>query len=165
MRQLRRCLLFARKTTPCNSISQTTPRRSKRNSYILQFITIILLSVLVINLGYGFEGFGQRLGDFPFLSSTLTRPRESGQSAYPNHPNPLLRRLYHARQNRFEHSWIGTLPLPLPRHYLLGFDEQSFETNPQLEKTLPDFSVGTGYPVYLRGELRTTKNPAIPHIN
>ena len=152
-------LLFARKITPSKSISQITPHRIKRNSYLCQFLTIILLSVLVINLGYGFEGFGQRLGDFPFLSSTLTRLRENGQSAYPNHPNPLLKRLYHARQNRFEDSWIGTLRLPLPRHYVLGFDEQSFETNPQLEKTLPDFSVGTGYPVYLREELRTTKHP------
>jgi hypothetical protein len=50
------------------------------------------------------------------------------------------------RQNRFEGTWLGALPAPVPEQYLLGLDEQRFESNPGLP--------GGGYAVYLRGVIR-----------
>lgn len=119
---------------------------ARRPQIVLQAILMPVLSILVINVGYGFEGTGKLLGGFPFLSLDLTVPRTGGTPA--RHPAPLLQQQYLTRQNRFEGTLLGALPVPLPKHYVLGFDEQRFETNTGL-------ATG-GYPVYLRGELRRT---------
>ena len=93
----------------------TTPRLS-------QLAAIFILALYLLNLGYGFDGTLSRLGDYTFVSETLsgTEPGEPG--------------------NRFTDTWLAPLPVPVPRQYLLGFDlqKQDFE----------DF----GQPSYLRGE-------------
>jgi hypothetical protein len=140
--------------------SRSSPSRIEKYKPLLHGALMFVVSILVINAGYGFEGTCRTLGRFPFVSSALTRSRTTGQSPYPNHPDTrVMRPLYRARQNRFEGTWLGVLPVPLPEHYVLGFDEQSFETNPNLERDLAGFSRGTGYPAYLRGELHLTKDP------
>ena len=119
---------------------------------------ILALSILIINLGYGFEGTGQPLGRFEFGSRSLTRPRPPGMSS-PSSPNQLLELAWHYRVNRFRGTVLDGLPVPLPRHYVLGFDEQKIETeglpkyfgNPDLPRD--DGDVG-GYAVYLNGDLR-----------
>jgi 4-amino-4-deoxy-L-arabinose transferase-like glycosyltransferase len=92
-----------------------------------QLIAILGLSVYVINLGYGFVGSGERLGDLPFISRFLTA--ESGPSG-----DGL-------RVNRFAGTWLGALRVPVPRDYALGIDRQRF-----------DFE--RGYWSYLAGEWR-----------
>jgi len=72
------------------------------------------LGVYVINLGYGFEGSGERLGDYAFVSCAL-----SGQAAYPRDAQPTA--------NRFAGSWLGRIPVPLPRNYVLGIDRQKLD--------------------------------------
>lgn len=69
------------------------------------------LSLLVLNLGYGFEGSSSRLDSYRFHSAILSdvRPwqkavREGG--------------------SRFAGTWLGSLPLPLPRNYMKGIDKQ-----------------------------------------
>jgi hypothetical protein len=140
--------------------SRSSASRAERFTPLLHGALMFVLSILTINAGYGFEGTCRPLGSFPFISSALTRSRTTGQSPYPSHPDArIMRPLYRARQNRFEGTWLGALPVPLPEHYVLGFDEQSFETNPNLERDLAGFSRGTGYPAYLRGELHLAKDP------
>ena len=46
-----------------------------------QFICMMVLSVLVVNAGYGFEGSFQRLGQFRFQTMTLTGRRRSEKCA------------------------------------------------------------------------------------
>ena len=119
---------------------------------------IVALSVLIIDIGYGFEGVGQPLGRFEFASRSLTHTRPDGQAS-PRSNNPLLDSAWRYRVNRFRGTWLEQLPAPLPRHYLLGFDEQKLETegipsyffNPSLPH---DDSVQQGYSVYLNGVLR-----------
>jgi hypothetical protein len=113
------------------------PRRRR-----LLFVPLIALALL--NLGYLFDGTGQALGSFPFLSPALTKPRSGG--VVPHREARFYQMLYEQRQNRFEGSFLGPLPVPLPREYLLGLDEQAFEANPGLP--------GGGYAVALRGEIR-----------
>lgn len=107
-------------------------------------LVIPALALLVLNAGYGFEGSGRPLGSFAFLSPDLTRPRTGGE--IPDHPNALYRLLYSQRENRFARTLIGRLPTPLPAQYVLGFDDQRFESKIGLP--------GGGYAVYLCGEIR-----------
>jgi hypothetical protein len=67
----------------------------------------LVLAVAVINAGYLFEGCFHKLGDYPFVSQALTTEDETG----------------HAR-NRFAGSWLGAVPVPLPRNFVSGIDVQ-----------------------------------------
>jgi Dolichyl-phosphate-mannose-protein mannosyltransferase len=123
-----------------------------------QWVAMVVLSVLVIDAGYAFEGVGTPLGKFEFASRSLTAPVPPGM-ARPESPNKILEAAWTYRVNRFRLTPLGVVPSPLPRHYLLGFDEQKIETEgiPEyfLFPNLPhDDSKTTGYPVYLNGELR-----------
>jgi len=125
-----------------------------------QCAVLLGLSVLVIDAGYAFEGVGQRLGSFEFASGSLTGPVPPGM-ARPRSENAILEGAWRYRVNRFRGTVLGNLPVPLPRHYLLGFDEQKIETEGMpayfLDSRLtPDDTRTTGYSVYLDGVLRRT---------
>lgn len=68
-----------------------------------------LIAVYVINLGYLFEGSGTKLGQLPFLSQALAGDLSSRESQ---------------TGNRFSDSWLGEVPVPLPKNYVLGIDMQ-----------------------------------------
>ncbi len=129
-----------------NRTRRPGPAGPRPSVALAQGASILAFSILVINAVYGFEGTGQPLGGFPFLSFDLTVPRTGGVP--PRHESPFHQALYSTRQNRFEGTWLGRLPVPLPKHYVLGFDELRFESNPGLP--------GAGFAVYLRGEVRRT---------
>lgn len=86
---------------------------------------MFLLSLLIVNVGYEYEGSGQALGNYRFQSTMWTGlplediPRTGG--------------------NRFADSWVGALPVPLPRNYVQGSDTQWYDFERGLES-------------YLRGE-------------
>ena len=73
---------------------------------IAMLTSILLGSIWVINVGYGFEGTGTRLGEFKFVSKLLTDP-EAGRY-----------------RNRFSESLIAVLPIPFPSNYVTGIDTQ-----------------------------------------
>jgi hypothetical protein len=87
------------------------------------------ISIYVLNLGYGFEGTFTRLGDFQFVSAALAAEGDGERARVQG-------------GNRFADSWLAGLPVPLPKHYVLGIDLQKrdFENYDQ--------------PSYLRGEFR-----------
>jgi hypothetical protein len=118
---------------------------------------IVFLSILTINLGYGFEGTGRRLGSFGFASrSFLTKP---GFTPGKNE-NPLINLAWKHRVNRFRGTWLAGLPAPFPEHYLVGFDEQKIEADGipliWMDPTATNPDAVTGYTVYLDGVLRRT---------
>jgi hypothetical protein len=133
----------------------------------LHALLVLALSVLVIDVGYAFEGVGIPLGDYEFTCQTLTRPVPPGVQR-PRHHDPLLDGAYHYRINRFRGTWLGRLPVPLPRYYLLGFDYQKIEAEgipnrfflfheggeAQVREAGAAAGELMGYPVYLDGELR-----------
>jgi hypothetical protein len=98
-------------------------------------------SILFLNAGYLFEGTAAPLGSFPFLSQTLTRPLSTGEvnPDVASTNNLTYRDIYARRVNRFRGTWLGSIPVPLPYHYLAGFDEQKFEAEGK-------------YPMYMRGQ-------------
>jgi hypothetical protein len=125
----------------------------------LHGLLMIVLTILVIDIGYQFEGVGDRLGDFEFASGTLTREIKPGTMHRPTSENDLLRIAWQYRINRFRGTPLASLPMPLPRYYLRGFDEQKLEAEGIPKRFLPrregEVSDGVaGYHVYLNGEMR-----------
>ena len=84
------------------------------------------IGLYVLNLGYAFEGSGQRLGEFEFVSRLFAGEKES-----PNEPS-----------NRFRGTVLEKLPVPFPKNFLLGIDIQQ-----------RDFE-NLGKPSYLRGRFQ-----------
>jgi hypothetical protein len=71
---------------------------------------MLVIGLYVINVGYGFEGSLSPLGRFTFVSRTLTGAVDDDEVG--------------AATNRFSHSWAASIPIPLPKNYLLGIDLQ-----------------------------------------
>lgn len=84
-----------------------------RKDWLREFGMLCLrltISLYVINLGYGFEGSFMRLGDFKFISRSFTGVADPEEARYGG--------------NRFVGSWLGDVPVPLPKNYLIGIDLQ-----------------------------------------
>ena len=73
----------------------------------------MLVAVYVINLGYGFEGSWQQLGEYRFKSHALTGA-------------PAGDRRFEAG-NRFADTRLGSLPVPFPKNYVQGIDTQKVD--------------------------------------
>ena len=91
-----------------------------------QLCGMLLIALYLINLGYAFDGSFTRLKSFDFVSTSLTDLDTPGKVG-----------------NRFRGLWIGNVPVPLPRQYVLGLDLQ--------KRDFEDWR----RPNYLRGEWRT----------
>jgi 4-amino-4-deoxy-L-arabinose transferase-like glycosyltransferase len=107
---------------------------ASRWAHAQQGSVIVLLSLLVINVGYEFDHTGHRLGEFPFVSATLTGINRHERNTPPV-PFP---------DNRFRGTWWGGVIVPLPAQYLLGIDSQRRDFEVMSDET----------PSYLRGEFR-----------
>jgi len=99
------------------------------------------IGLYVLNLGYGFEDSGKPLKEFHFVSNLFTgrespESRDKGQEA----DDKATRNSQLATHNLFANTWLGHLPVPFPKNYLLGIDIQQ-----------RDFE-NYGRPSYLRGE-------------
>ena len=84
----------------------------------------LLVALYVLNLGYGFAGTGQSLGEFPFRSVLFAGP-DAGRDGESPRADGRDDRL----GGRFAESWLASVPVPLPRDYVLGIDiqQQDFE--------------------------------------
>jgi 4-amino-4-deoxy-L-arabinose transferase-like glycosyltransferase len=76
----------------------------------------MIVGLYVINLGYGFEGTFTRLGYYRFVSAALGTELGAGTPSKNG-------------GNRFTGTWLENVPIPLPKHYVLGIDlqKQDFE--------------------------------------
>jgi len=121
---------------------------------------VTLASLLVVNLGYGFEGTGRRLGQFEFYSRTLTRELPANRPRLVKTDSAMLDMLGSHRINRFRGTWLGMLPCPLPAEFMLGFDDQKIDAEGVPTRYLrpndPAVKASDveGYPVYLNGVVR-----------
>jgi hypothetical protein len=98
----------------------------KISKVFLPFLSIILISVFVINCGYNFHGTGKPLKDYVFYSITLSGQKMDDLGNIPE-------------SNRFKDNLWGHIPIPLPSDYIQGIDIQK-----------RDFEVGLDT-TYLRG--------------
>jgi hypothetical protein len=86
----------------------------------------MVVALYIVNIGYACEGSLTPLREFHFVSHALNG-MEPGASG-----------------NRFESSWLGRIPVPLPKSYVEGLDTQ--------RRDFEDF----GKPSYLRGRWQAT---------
>ena len=93
---------------PRTDVLSRSERRHSWRGELLQLMVALLLSCYVLNLGYGFKGTGTQLKDFAFVSYGLGGERRAGQVS----------------SNRFRETWLGKLPIPVPREFVLGLDMQ-----------------------------------------
>ena len=96
-------------------------RRSLRME-LSQLGFIFVLGVYVMNVGYGFEGSCRRLGDFDFVSRSLTGNEQPGTTG-----------------NRLRGTILAPIPIPLPYNYVRGIDLQKVD----FEKGMESFLCGT----------------------
>jgi len=75
---------------------------------------IFVLSILVLNMTYGFDRVVKPLGSFQFKSRLLT----GLTTVDPDDP---------PSGNVFRRTWFGSLPSPFPEDYLRGFDSQKWD--------------------------------------
>ena len=83
---------------------------------------ILVLCVYIMNVGYGFEGTCRRLGDFDFVSRSLTGNDGTGTIG-----------------NRFRGTLLANVPIPLPYNYVRGIDLQKVD----FEKGVESYLFGT----------------------
>jgi hypothetical protein len=93
---------------------------------IKQLVAIFAMSILIINMGYLFEGTGKLLGSYRFQTTLFT-----GCKTLADVPT--------GGGNRFEKTPLAYFPTPLPSNFIQGIDTQRL-----------DFE--RGLPSYLRGE-------------
>ena len=107
------------------------PRRFKIGRELGQFCVLIAASFLVINIGYLFEGTGQRLGDYRFETLLFT-----GCSDRQEIPSAGGNRF--SMGNRWERA-LGRLPMPLPKNFIQGIDTQRYD----FERGIQSYMRGT----------------------
>ncbi len=95
---------------------QSTMVPSRRNADLQEFLIIVLVSILIVNSIYLFEGSFRPLGSFEFQSRLLTAPDPSSNN-------------YLGRSNRFSGTWLSAIPIPLPYHFITGLDAQKFDSD------------------------------------
>lgn len=129
----------------------------RRGGWLRHAALAALAALLVVNIGYGFEGTFRPLGRFEFASRALTGARRSTRPI-PVVSNPLQARVLRFRENRFRLWGLGWIPAPLPAPFLEGLDLQKLDAEGIPERYLnPSASEDAvaGYPVYLNGVLRS----------
>ncbi|QDT97710.1 hypothetical protein V144x_31910 [Gimesia aquarii] len=95
-----------------------------------KMVTIIIVAVITLNVGYGFKGTGTPLGKIKFVSHFFGG-KETALTAIPS-----------VDQNTFSNSFIAGVPIPFPISFVIGLDKQKFDFEQR------NFS-------YLRGEWRS----------
>jgi hypothetical protein len=78
-----------------------------------QLLVMMLIGLMVLNVGYGFEGCFTKLGDYRFTSRALGATNAE-------HGGPET----DTTGNRFAGTWLASIPVLLPENYVRGIDAQ-----------------------------------------
>ncbi|MDD3469448.1 MAG: hypothetical protein PHE53_05640 [Thermoguttaceae bacterium] len=102
-----------------------------------QLIVIFVISVWVINTGYTFLGSFGRLDSYQFVGKSLTVTDHDGKTV---------------SDNRFRGTWMGAIPIPLPREYVYGMDTQKVNFEQKLYSYFcGEWRKGGWYEYYIYG--------------
>lgn len=91
---------------------KTTSRTHRSMANAAHAFIFLLVSLFTLNLGYGFQGSFERLGDYRFVSKMFGGPESNGAVQGP------------APRNRFSKTFLANAPMPFPASYIEGIDIQ-----------------------------------------
>jgi hypothetical protein len=100
-------------------------RKETTKPPLRQFVSIILIGLYVLNMGYFFDGSFRLLNRYRFISGALTNHVVTKNS--PVEPG-----------NRFKDSWLGYVPVPFPAEFVQGIDTQKRD----FERGMESFACG-----------------------
>jgi hypothetical protein len=81
---------------------------------IKKIVWVFVIAIATINVGYWFDGSFKLLKDYQFISGALTgNYGERGEEVI--------------QGNRFAHSILGSIPVPLPYEFVRGIDTQKLD--------------------------------------
>ncbi len=107
--------------------------RGRRASSVLQATWMLLVALILLNAGYRFTGTGTLLGRYEFVSGMLSSIEVDREDPRGDPPEKT--------GNRFRGTWLEYLPIPFPRDFVQGIDEQKRDFESVMS-------------AYLAGELR-----------
>jgi predicted esterase len=99
------------------SSSKSWAESTTSSKVICQTVVMVFISIWIVNLGYGFQATGSRLGDYNFVSRGLGADPHSGGP--PSGGEPV--------GNRFRRTWLGRVVIPFPSDYVEGLDRRWHE--------------------------------------
>ncbi len=105
-------------------VTQLNHSGVSRMRQALQLASVLAIGLLVLNLGYAFEGTFTPLGKYTFASRALA----GNDSILEGNEGG----------NRFAGTWLGHMPLPLPANFVRGIDIQKVD----FENGLPSYLFG-----------------------
>lgn len=101
----------------------SSPSKQTIHAWLMQASMLIMaeaVSIYILNAGYAFEGSMLPLRSYNFASQLLT----SSSCRTDSVPEGGIKKTEAFRTNRFLTSFLGKLPVPLPKDYLIGIDLQ-----------------------------------------
>lgn len=107
-------LLAVTLVTYCQIKNGRLERITKR-APVKYFFLVVVVSFIVINFVYSFEGTFRCLGSYNFRSPLLSGVATGGQTSPPT------------PRNVFRHTLLGGIPVPLPSNYVLGIDSEMWD--------------------------------------
>lgn len=110
-------------------------------------LTIFWISAMfILNAGYLFEGTFQPLGEYEFCSEML-----GGEGCSVS-----------KHGNRFHDNWLASMPVPVPRNYLLGIDYLKYEVETKMWSfLLGEWKYGSWWYYYILTVLFKTPEPTL----
>lgn len=111
-----------------------------------QMFCILVLALAVVHVGYLFEDSVVPLRQYEFVSHVL-----GGTEATMANPG-----------NRFKEGWLGMLPIPVPKNYILGIDHLKMEVEQKYWSfLLGEWKFGSWPHYYLMTTLFKTPEPTL----
>ena len=134
--------------TLCLCLLLLPESRSKRSVAMTarHVFCILVLALAVVHVGYLFEDSVVPLGQYEFVSHVL-----GGDDATTANPG-----------NRFKEGWLGMLPVPVPKNYILGIDYLKMEVEKKYWSfLLGEWKFGSWPHYYLMTTLFKTPEPTL----
>lgn len=105
--------LSSRRRSPDERVSVTIGKSDRFRKEIICAFFVIVTTLFIVNLIYGFKGSFRRLDSFQFISKALAGS------------DPWVDIEFYG--NRFQGKWLGAVPVPLPEDMIVGIDLQKWD--------------------------------------
>ncbi len=117
--------------------------KHNQNRFWFKIVLSFVISLIVLNACYGFQGTFKRIGSYHFVSRLLGGqglhdPSHAGNRFHSSSDEKSTREVnmgfISLRHNILRHIHLSYLPIPLPEQYVQGFDSQKADEEVGLDR-------------------------------